>query len=161
MQTVEDAEDTLFQSSTTHDTVIDNHKIIHSCFNATIGHIIYVTRQIIAAISFGNKGTELDILPCYLFRTHKVAKYIIQFFFRRDVIETGYLLYLAFIEILLETAQHAILSHLGCVRDVAEHGVIYIVIHCLQDRLGQLLAQLLALLVDILIGTTTEVDALE
>ena len=77
------------------------------------------------------------------------------------MVEVGNLFNLAFVEILLETAQHAIVSHLGCVRDVAEHGVIYIVIHCLQDRLGQLLAQLLTLLVDILVGTTAEVDALE
>ncbi len=53
------------------------------------------------------------------------------------------LLYLGLIKILLETAQHAIVSH------------------SLQDRLGQLLAQLLTLLIDILVGTTTEVDALE
>lgn len=70
--------------------------------------------------------------------------------------------YLGLNKILLETAQHAIVSHLlGCIRDVAEHGVVYIVIHSLQDRLGQLLAQLLTLLIDILVGTTTEVDALE
>ena len=77
------------------------------------------------------------------------------------MVEVGNLLYLGLIKILLETAQHAIVSHLGCIRDVAEHGVVYIVIHSLQDRLGQLLAQLLTLLIDILVGTTAEVDALE
>ena len=77
------------------------------------------------------------------------------------MVEVGNLLNLGLIKILLETAQHAIVSHLGCIRDVAEHGVVYIVIHSLQDRLGQLLAQLLTLLIDILVGTTTEVDALE
>ena len=77
------------------------------------------------------------------------------------MIEVGYLLNLGLIKILLETAQHAIVSHLSSVRDIAEHGVVYIIIHSLQDRLGQLLAQLLTLLVDILVGTTTEVDALE
>ena len=77
------------------------------------------------------------------------------------MVEIGNLLNLAFVEILLETAQHAIVSHLGCIRDVAEHGVVNIIIHCLQDRLGQLLAQLLTLLIDILVGTTAEVDALE
>ena len=77
------------------------------------------------------------------------------------MVEVGNLLNLAFVEILLETAQHAIVSHLGCVRDIAEHGVIHIIIHSFQNRLGQLLAQLLTLLIDILVGTTAEVDALE
>ena len=77
------------------------------------------------------------------------------------MVEVGNLLNLGLIKILLETTQHAIVSHLGSVRDIAKHGVVYIIIHSLQDRLGQLLAQLLTLLIDILVGTTTEVDALE
>ena len=77
------------------------------------------------------------------------------------MVEIGYLLYLGFVEIFLESAQHAIVSHFGSIRNVAEHSVVHIIIDGLQNRLGQLLAQLLALLINILVGTTTEVDALE
>ena len=84
-----------------------------------------------------------------------------QFFLGRNMTEVRNLLDLGLVEILLETAQHTIVCHLGCIRDVAKHRVIHIVVDSLQDRLGQLLAEFLALLIDVLVGTTAEIDALE
>ena len=66
MQTVEDAENTLLQGSTTHDTIIDNDKIIHIRLDASVGYIIHMARQVVTAVALGDEGTELDILPCYL-----------------------------------------------------------------------------------------------
>ena len=66
MQTVEDAENTLLQGSTTHDTIIDNDKIIHIRLDASVGYIIHVARQVVTAVALGDEGTEFDILPCYL-----------------------------------------------------------------------------------------------
>ena len=67
MQTVEDAENTLLQGSTTHDTIIDNDKIIHIRLDASVGYIIHVARQVVTTVALGDEGTEFDILPCYLF----------------------------------------------------------------------------------------------
>ena len=66
MQTVENAEDALLQGSTTHNTVVDDHEIIHIRLDASVGYIVNVARQVVAAIALSDEGTELDILPCNL-----------------------------------------------------------------------------------------------
>ena len=67
MQTVEDAENTLLQGCTAHDTIIDNDKIIHIRLDASVGYIIHMARQVVTTVALGDEGTEFDILPCYLF----------------------------------------------------------------------------------------------
>ena len=74
MQTVEDAEDALLQGCTAHDTVVDDDEIIHIRLDASVGYIIHVARQVIAAVALGDEGTELDILPCYLLRADEVTE---------------------------------------------------------------------------------------
>ena len=77
MQTVEDAEDTLLQGSTAHNTVVDDNEIIHIRLDASVGYIIHVARQVVAAVALGDEGTELDILPCNLLRTDEIAENIV------------------------------------------------------------------------------------
>ena len=77
MQTVEDAQDALLQGCTAHDTVIDDNEIIHIRLDASVGYIIHVARQVVAAVALGDEGTELDILPCNLLRTDEIAENIV------------------------------------------------------------------------------------
>ena len=77
MQTVEDAQDALLQGSTAHNTVVDDDEIIHIRLDASVGYIIHVARQVVAAVALGDEGTELDILPCYLLRADEVAENIV------------------------------------------------------------------------------------
>ena len=77
MQTVEDAEDALLQGCTAHDTVVDDNEIIHIRLDASVGYIIHVARQVVAAVALGDEGTELDILLCNLLRTDEIAENIV------------------------------------------------------------------------------------
>ena len=66
MQAVEDAEDTLLQSCTTHDTIVDDDEIVNMWLNTSVGNIIHMARQIISAVALRDESPELDILPSYL-----------------------------------------------------------------------------------------------
>ena len=62
MQAVQDAYDTLLQSGSAHDTVINDNQIIHVWFQTAVGDVIHMRCQIIAAVALGDKGAQLDVL---------------------------------------------------------------------------------------------------
>ena len=66
MQAVEDAEDTLLQSCTTHDTIVDDDEIVNMWLNTSVGNIIHMARQIISAVALRDESPEFDILPSYV-----------------------------------------------------------------------------------------------
>ena len=61
------------------------------------------------------------------------------------------------IELLLESVQHAVECHFGCVGDEAEHRVGDITVNSLTDAFCQLLTQRLALLIYIAVTSSAEV----
>ena len=63
MQAVENTENTLLQGCTTHDTIVDDDEVIYMWLDASVGYIIYVTCQVVAAVALSDEGTQLDILP--------------------------------------------------------------------------------------------------
>ena len=56
---------------------------------------------------------------------------------------------------------HAVEGHLGGVGDIGEDGIGNVVINSLQNGGRQLLTQPFALLIDVAVGASAEVDALE
>ena len=77
------------------------------------------------------------------------------------VVETLYFLYLEIVGIFLESLKHTVVCHLGGVGDKGEHRVLHIAIHSLENWFHELFAKSLALLVNLTVGTTTEVYSLE
>ena len=77
------------------------------------------------------------------------------------VVETFNLLYLQIIGVFLESLQHSVVCHLGCVGDKREDGVLHVAINSLEDRFHQLFAKSLALLIYLTVGTATEIYPLE
>ena len=86
---------------------------------------------------------------------------LLQFATCWDMVEVGYRFNLLFVEITFESSEHTIVSHLRCVGDEGENGVINIIIDGLEDRVEQLLAQSFAFLIDVAVGATAEIDAFE
>ena len=61
----------------------------------------------------------------------------------------------------LETIEHAVESHFGGVGNKGENGIARLAVDGIMDGLHELLAKFLSLLIDVAVGTTTEIDALE
>ena len=72
-----------------------------------------------------------------------------------------YALHLQFVQIVVESLQHTIERHLGCVRNEREHRMYYIIVDRFQNRLYQLLAKQLTFAVNIDITATAKVNALK
>ena len=70
-------------------------------------------------------------------------------------------LYLLLVDIMLETAKHAIESDFGRVRYEREHRVVNILVDGLKYCRYELFAKLFAFLIDVPVGTTTEIYPLE
>ena len=92
--------------------------------------------QIITLRVIGNESAHLDVLPHHLLRSHFAMQ-------------------------LTEAVGHAVVGHFGRIGNIRKNGVVHIAIDGFHDGRRQLFAQSFALLIDVAIGTTTEVDALE
>lgn len=69
--------------------------------------------------------------------------------------------YLPFYDMLLETVEQTIESRLGCVRDEREDRVAGVTAYRLKNCGNKLLAEFLALTIDVLIRAAREIDALK
>ena len=136
MQTVKNLEDTLFQRSTAHNRVVDYHQIILVCFQRTITDIIDMCCKIITLGVIGNEGTQLDVFPHHLLRPHVPMKFT-------------------------EAVCHTIEGHLGSIRDIGEYSMIHIIVNGPENSRCKLLTQTFALLINIAIRSSTEIDTLK
>ena len=92
--------------------------------------------QVVALAIVGNKGTHLNVLPHHFLRTHLAVQ-------------------------LTETVRHTVIGYFGGIGDIGKDSVVDVAVDGFQNGLRQLLAQSFALLIDVTIGATTEVDTLE
>ena len=84
-----------------------------------------------------------------------------QFLIGRLMVELLDALHLQLIAIFLESGQHTVICHLGCVRYEREHGVVDISVNCIKYLWHKLFAKAFALTIDVSVRTTAEVYALE
>ena len=92
--------------------------------------------KVVSALALRDERTQLDVLGDHLLRTH-----------------VG--------EVLAESLHHTVVGDLRRVRDIGEDRVLHISVYRFQDSLLQLSTQHLALLVDVLVISPTEIDAFE
>ena len=140
-QTVENTDNTLFQSGSAHNGVVDNDKIVHTRHQTAIGDIIHMRSQVIAAVSFCNKRAQFDILDGYLLTTDTAGKYLLQFLQIRAMSQGSNLLHFLFIQIIIQSLQHAVESNFRCIRDEGKHSMIKVFIDGFQDVRYQFLTQ--------------------
>ena len=136
MQAVEDFEDALLQRRAAHDRVVDDDEVVFVGPQRAVSDVIDVGGQIVALVASADERTELDVLPHHFLYPHIVVQ-------------------------LADAVGHTVKSHLGGVGDVGEDRVGYVAADGLHDGRRQLLAQALALLVDVTIRAAAEVNALE
>jgi len=107
--------------------------------------------QIVAGIAFGDKRAQLDILPCHLLRSHIIIQDALQFLVGGDMSERLYLLDFLLIHISLESVEQSIVGHFCRVGDVRKHRMADIIVDGFQYLRRELLAELLAFLIDALV----------
>ena len=90
-------------------------------------------RQVVTLTVVGNEGTHLDVFPNHLLCTDIVA-------------------------LLTEAVGHTVVGDFSGIGDIGEYGVGNVVIDGTHDCGCQLLTQSFALLIDVTIRPTTEVD---
>ena len=115
LQTVENADDTLLQSRSSYNTVIDDYQVVFLWHEASVGNIIYVGCQVVAGISFCNKGTQLNILDGYLLASDALRKNLFQFFMTRRVTQGLDLLDFKLVQVIVQSFQHSIESYFSCI----------------------------------------------
>ena len=97
--------------------------------------------QVIAAVSFCNKRAQFDILDGYLLTTDTAGKYLLQFLQIRAMSQGSNLLHFLFIQIIIQSLQHAVESNFRCIRDEGKHGMVKVFINGFQDVRYQFLTQ--------------------
>ena len=117
--------------------------------------------EVVAGIALGDEGAQLDVLPCHFLGTHLGAQNLLQFFLGRHVVHACYLFCLLLVEVVLETVEHAVESHFGGIGNEGEDGISRLAVDGIVDGLHELLAKFLSLLIDVAVGTTTEINALK
>lgn len=78
MQTVENANDALFQGRAAYNAVINDDQVVFAGHKATISNVVHMCGQVISCIAFGNEGTELDIFDGNLFASDALRKDFLQ-----------------------------------------------------------------------------------
>ena len=78
-QTVKNTDDALLQGRSAHDAVVDNHQIILLRNKASVSDVVYVGGQVIAAVAFGNEGTQLDVFDSHFLTADALGKNLFQF----------------------------------------------------------------------------------
>ena len=111
MQTIKNTDNALFQCSSPDDAVINNNQIIHMRYQTTVSNIVHMGGQVIPAVAFGDKGTQLDILDGHFFATDTPGQDFFQFLVIGMMSQSLYLLYFQFIQIIVESFQQSIESH--------------------------------------------------
>ena len=136
MQTVQHLEDALAQGCAPHNAVIDNHEVVDVGPQTAVADVIDVRGKVVALGPLGDEGAQLDVLPHHLLNPH-------------IVIESA------------KAVGDAVEGHLGGVGDIGEDRVGHVTVYRLHNGLDELLAQTLALLIDVAVGAAAEVDALK
>ena len=132
-QSIENADDTLAECCAPHNAVIDNHQIINTGTQTTVGNIIHMGRQVIATVAFGNKGTQFDIFDSHLFAADTPGKYKFQFLHVRIMPQRGYLPYFLFIEIVVQPFEHSIKRHFGRIGNKGKNRMVKVIIDRFQN----------------------------
>ena len=140
MQAIQNTDNTLLQRCPAHNTIIYNHQIIFKRNNTSVGYIIYVGSQIIPAVSFSNKSTQLNILDSNFFCTDTHRKNLFQLFFLEKMTLVGNPFLLDTVQIIIQFFQHAIISYFSCIWNEREYGMIQIIIYGFQDIRDQCLS---------------------
>ena len=136
MEAVENLEDALLEGGATHYRVVDDDEIVLIWSQTTIGDIIYMGGEVIALSTLGDECAQLDIFPNHLLDAWLVSQSS-------------------------DALNHSVKCHLCGIGDIRKHRVLNIPTNGLHDCRCELLAQLFALSIYILVRATTEVYALE
>ena len=77
------------------------------------------------------------------------------------MIHARYLFYFLFVQMIFETIKHSIKSHFRRIGDERKHSITRLAIDGIVNGLHELFTKFLALLIDIAVGPSAEIDALE
>ena len=113
VQTVEDADDALAQRSAAHNGIVDNYKIVLVGAQTAVGDVIYVRREVVARIVFGDESAEFDVLDGNFFAADITVANLRQLLPRRLAVKGENLVNLHLVVVLLQALQHSIIRHLG------------------------------------------------
>ena len=136
MQAVEYLEDALAQGGAAHDGVVDDDEVVHMGAQGAVGDVVDVGGEVVARTGLRDERAQLDVLPGHLLAAHREP-------------------------LAAQALHHAVEGHLGGVGDEGEDGVGHIAADGPQDGRRELLAELLALVVDVAVVAAAEIDALE
>ncbi len=81
MQAVQDTDNTLFQGCSANNAIIYYNQIINEWFDTSVSYIVHMGGQVVTAVAFGDKGTQLYVFNRYFFGTDTHGKYLVEFFF--------------------------------------------------------------------------------
>ena len=115
--------------------------------------------EVVTRVSFGNEGTQFDILPGNLLRSDILIENTHEFLMRGYSVQVFYGLNLLFIEVFFESAEHSIVSHLGGVGNKGEYGILHLIADSLENGLEQQLPEFSSFAVDVSVRTSAEIDS--
>ena len=125
-------------------------------------------RQIVTRIAFGDESAHFDVLPCHFLRTNS-ARQDFSYSRLRLLLAPRFCLgqercdfaRLLFIEILLKSLNHTIISRFRCIGNVRKYRVVHLIIDGFEDVRHEASSHFLALAIDVAIRSSTEVHSLE
>ena len=136
VQAVEYLEDALAERRAAHNAVVNNHEIVLVGAQRAVAHVVHVGRKVVALPHVAYERAQLYVLPHHFLHPYVAVH-------------------------LPHAVGHAIESHLCRVGNVGEHRVRHVAADGLADGRREQPAQLFALAVDVAVGASAEVDALE
>ena len=160
-KTVENADDTLLQGSTTHNAIVDNHEIVDTGNQTSVRDVIYVGSQVIPTVSLGNECTELNIFDGNFFTADTAGKNDLQLFHIGMMPQCRNLPYFLFIQIVIQPLQHSVEGNFGRIRDKGKYSMVQVVINGFQNIRNQFFSQEFPFFIDIYIAATGEVNTFE
>ena len=160
-QTIQNPQDALPQGRTPYNRIVDSHQRIRIRPNLPVCDIIDMAYQIVPLVVAGNESPHLGILDHDLLHPGPERQYLPEFFPIRLMVQSRNLLGFLLLGIGVNRIPHPGISHLGRIGNRSEHAVLQIVIYRLQNGRHQQSSQLLALLVNLGIGSPGEIDMLE
>ena len=135
-KTIENTQNTLFQSSSPHDRVINHHEVIRGLHDP-VGHVVHVSHQPVTSGIRGNKRAQLGIFDHDFLDTGFAANDLVERFLAPRCLSLPDQPFFLLYHVLLDSFHHSVEGSFRRVRDKGKHRVVEIAIHGLYQTRRQ------------------------
>ena len=117
--------------------------------------------KVVPAVSFGNEGTQLDVLDCHFLAPYAPRQDMLQLVVAGTMPQGGNLLHLLLVEVVVQSLQHAVEGDFRRIGYEGEDSMVHIVVNSFQYVGYKFLPQQFTFPVNVHITAPAKIDALE